>query len=61
MIKKKISFSVWGSLGGPPQVGLFLLFLATFGRPWATSHWAILLAQDFFGNQAKIRVFRALE
>jgi len=46
----RFSFSVWGSLGGPLQVGVFLLFLATFTWPWTKTHWAIILAQNFFGN-----------
>jgi len=49
-IEIKFLFSVWGSLAGPPQVGVFLLFLANFGRPWTPTHWAILLAHVFFGN-----------
>jgi len=45
--KKK---TIFVSLGGLLQVGMFLLFLATFTWPWTTTHWAIILAQDFFGN-----------
>jgi len=47
-------------MGGPLQVGVFLLFLAIFTWPWTPIHWAIILAQYFFGNSA-FRVFRALE
>ena len=48
--KKRFSFSVWGSLGRPLQVGVFLLFLATFTWPWTTTHCAIILSQYLFGN-----------
>jgi len=48
--KKFFSFSVLGSLGDRHTWGCFCLFLDTVGRPWAPTHWAILLAQDFFGN-----------
>jgi len=47
---KSFSFAVWGSLGGPLQVRVFLLFMATLGRPWTPTHWAILLAQVICGN-----------
>ena len=46
--KNRFSFSVWGSLEGPQQVGVFLLFLAAFTWPWTTTHWAIILAQAFW-------------
>jgi len=48
--KKRFSFSVWVSLAGPLQVGVFWLFLANFTWPWIPTHWAIILVQDFFGN-----------
>ena len=35
--------------------------LATFGRPWAPTHWPILLAENFVENKVKIRVYRALD
>jgi len=38
---------VGGLRGGTPQVGVFL---ATFTWPWASTYWAIIVAQDFFGN-----------
>ena len=40
--KKMLSFR-WGT----PQVGVFL---ATFSWPWAPTYWAIIMAQDFYGN-----------
>jgi len=30
--------------------GCICVFLATFTRPWAPIHWAILLAHVLFGN-----------
>jgi len=45
--KKNIFRFRWGSfLGGPPQVGVFLLLWATFAWPWTPTHWASSLAQD---------------
>ena len=34
---------------------------ATFGQPWAPTHWPTLLAQSFVENQVKIHVYRALD
>ena len=36
-----------GFWGETPQVGVFL---ATFTWLWAPTHWAIIMAQEFFGN-----------
>jgi len=57
-MEKKFFVFVGGFRGGTQQVGVFL---ATFSWPWAPTHWASIKAQDFFGNQVKTRVFRALE
>jgi len=46
-IEKKIFRFRWGVYGGTPQAGVFL---ATFTWPWAPTLWAIIMAQDFFGN-----------
>jgi len=48
--KKRFSFSVWGSLGRRPQVGVFWLFLVTFTWLWTPTYWAIILAQNGFGK-----------
>jgi len=32
----------------------FCVFLATFAWHWTPTHWAIILAQDLFGNYAEI-------
>ena len=45
--KKMFSFSVRGFRGRTPHVRVFL---ATVTWPWAPTHWAIIMAQDFFGN-----------
>jgi len=45
--KNFFSFSVGVFRGGTLQVEVFL---ATFTWPWAPTHWAIIMAQDFFGN-----------
>ena len=55
----KKNFGIGGGFsGGTLQVGVFL---ATFTWPWAPNPWAIIMAQDFFGNKAKIYVFRTFE
>jgi len=40
-------FLVGGFRGETSQVEVFL---AIFTWPWAPTHWAIIMAQDFFGN-----------
>jgi len=48
--KKGFSFSVVGFLEVTSQRRHILEILATFGRPWAPTHWPILLAQSFVEN-----------
>jgi len=51
--KKRFSFSVWGSLGDRCKWVCFCFFLATVTWPWTTTHWAIILAQDFLETRPK--------
>jgi len=51
--KKTLFVFGLGFLGGPLQVGVFWLFLATFTWPWTPTHWAIILAQDFLETRPK--------
>ena len=37
-------------MGGTPQVRFFL---ATFTWPWAPSHWAIIMVQEFSETRPK--------
>jgi len=46
--KKRFSFSVGGFLEVTSQRRHVLEILATFGRPWAPTHWPTLLAQSLF-------------
>jgi len=48
--KKRFSISVGGFLEVTSQRRDVLEILATFGRPWAPTHWPILLAQSFVEN-----------
>jgi len=46
-IEKKFSFSVGIFWAERHKGGVFL---ATFTWPWVPTHWAIIMAQDLFGN-----------
>jgi len=48
--KKRFSVSVGIFLEVTLQKGHVLKMLATFGRPWAPTHWPILLAHSFVEN-----------
>jgi len=49
--KKKtvLVFGLWFAVGTAASGGIFV-FLAIFTWPWTPIHWAIILAQYFFGN-----------
>jgi len=50
-IEKKTFFIFGGGfLEVTSQWGHVLEILITFGRPWAPTHWPILLAQSFVEN-----------
>jgi len=60
-IEKKTFFVFGGGfLEVTSQRRHVLEILATFGRPWAPTHWPTLLAQSCVENVVKIRVYRAL-